>query len=206
MSKLGFKSPSTGQIVALQSLYSKWQAHTIEDLADPRAARMEWASENIGHAVSSFKELTSDEARRLIDVLKESMGQALTRQPRPWRRVSERTRAHEAGTAGRKGVRSSIIQLASPDDLARVNEALNRLGWTEDRFKMWLHSSSSPVRNIGDSIRTVSEANKVWWALKAMLVRNGLWAPEKSKRPVRRAPKLTDLDKEISTGGKLAQG
>jgi hypothetical protein len=92
MGKVGFKEPSKGQIVALQSLYSKWQAHSIQDAGDQRAARLSWASESVGRAVSSFKELTSDEARRLIDVLKESMGQKLTRQPRPWRRIRESTR------------------------------------------------------------------------------------------------------------------
>jgi hypothetical protein len=206
MSKLGFKSPSKGQITALQALYSKWQAHSIEDAGDPRAERLQWASENVGHTIASFKELTSDEARRLIDVLKLSMGQKLTRQPRPWKRIRDDRRAHEAGTAGRKGVRSSIIQLASPDDLARIDEAVKRLGWTEDRLKLWLQSPSSPVRNIGDSIRTIAEANKVWWALKAMLVRNGLWDTEKGKRSARRAPMPTDLDKETSVGEQRVSG
>ncbi len=177
------KPLSSGQLTALQSLYAKWQAHAVQDRGDPRAARLAWASENAGRTVTSFKELTADEARRLIDVLKVSMGQKLTREANPWRRIEERRAAREAGTAGRKNVRAGVIQLASPDDLARVAEAVGRLGWTEERFQEWLRSSRSPLHSAGAPlIRTVADANRVWWALKAMLARSGAWKPPPSKR------------------------
>ena len=72
--------------------------------------------------------------------------------------------------------------MASADDLARIDEALQRLRWTKEQFDSWLKSGSSPLKQKdGDvAIRTVAEANKVWWALKAMLVRAGLWQPGKA--------------------------
>jgi hypothetical protein len=170
------------QIVALQTLFSAWHSRSISDASDARTARLSWASAQLGRDIDSFSNLTSDEARQLIDILKQSLGQPLTRQPRPWNRVRARDRAHEAGMAGRKGARSAVIHLASSDDLARIDEALQRLGWTKERFDSWLGSGSSPLKKKDGSvaIRTVAEANKVWWALKSMLVRAGLWQPGKA--------------------------
>jgi len=166
------------QVVALLALYGKWQRHAIGESGDPRSTRLNWASESIGRTVLSFADLTCDEARRLIDGLKASMGLELTRQPQPWRRIRSRERAQAAGTAGRKGASASLIQMTSPDDLARINEALRRLNWTRDRFEAWLRSGSSPIAlKASGAILTVDEANKVWWALKAMLRRSGRWYP-----------------------------
>jgi hypothetical protein len=170
------------QIVALQTLFSAWHSRSISDAGDAREARLSWASTQLGRHVDSFSILTGDEARQLIDILKQTLGQPLTRQPRSWNRVRARDRAQVAGTAGRKGVRSAVIHLASADDLARIDEALQRLGWTRERFENWLQSGSSPLKKKDGAlvIRTVAEANKVWWALKAMLVRAGLWQPGKA--------------------------
>ncbi len=175
----GTKSASRDQIVALQTFFAAWHARDLTDAADPRAARLSWASEQLARNICSFSELTADEARRLIDVLKPSLGQALTQQPQPWRRVSARDRAHRAGTAGRKGARSDVIQLASIDDFARIDEGLKRLGWTRDRFEAWLKSDSSPLKREDRAIRTLADANKVWWALKAQLIRAGIWKQQK---------------------------
>ena len=48
--------------------------------------------------------------------------------------------------------------------------------WTQDQLNAWLRSASSPL-GVTDTpqIRTVGEANRVWWALKAMLRRSGRW-------------------------------
>ena len=173
---------SRDQVVALHALYGQWEKHSIELATDSRAARLVWASEAIGREIRSFADLTRDEARQLIDRLKESMGQSLTERPNPWRRIHSRDRAQAAGTAGRKGSSSSVIQMASPDDLARIDEALRRLDWTRDRYEAWLKSDSSPTIWKGNTaILTVGEANKVWWALKNMLKRSGRWRPA-SKR------------------------
>lgn len=192
-------SPATAsatreQIVALHALYGRWQAHEMSAGGDAREARLVWASEAIGRAIHSFSELSREEARELIDRLKGSMGQPLTEQPRPWRHIRSRDRARAAGTAGRRGDASSLIQLANPDDLARIDEALRRLEWPRERYEAWLKSPSSPISNKPEcTIRTVGEANKVWWALKAMLRRSGRW------QPTRRASKT-------SNGSPAAQG
>lgn len=177
------KKANRAQIVALHTLFSAWHSHTIEATADVREARLSWASESLGYQVSTFSALTADEARRLIDILKQLCGQPVREQPQPWRRVPARDRAHEAGTAGRKGVRSAVIHLASPDDFARIDDALQRLGWSQDRFEAWLQSSSSPLHDHGEgkpAIRTVAEANRVFWALKAMMIRAGVWQRKKA--------------------------
>jgi hypothetical protein len=164
------------QIVALLALYSRWRNHSLPERADPRAARLAWASGNLNRSISSFSNLSGEEARHLIDLLKDSMGQPLNERPDPWRRVNCRDRAQAAGTAGRRGEASSLIHMASPEDLARVEELICRLKWTRERFEGWLKSPRSPLRPSGQiTIRTATQANRVYWALKAMLVRAGGW-------------------------------
>lgn len=169
-------SATRDQIVALHTLYGQWSRHSIATPGDARSARLEWASQNVGRAIASFADLTRDEARQLIDGLKGSMGQPIGSGPQPWRRIQNRDRAQAAGTAGRRNVSSSVIQMASPDDLARIDEAVQRLGWTRDRYQAWINSKYSP-KGSGEQvvIRTMAEANRVWWALKAMLRRAGRW-------------------------------
>lgn len=166
------------QVVALQTLYAMWARHVLEAGSDPRVARLAWASENVGRQIASFSDLDRNEARQLIDRLKGSMGQPLTPQPKPWRHIRSRERAQAAGTEGRRDADSALIQMASPDDRARIDQALYRLGWTRDRYEAWLRSASSPLKEKNSTtIRTVGEANKVWWALKNMLKRSGNWRP-----------------------------
>lgn len=183
MTRPQFNSVTGDQVKILQTLWTQWQRHALLEDEDPRAARLKWASECTGRLITSFSLLSKEEARSLIDRLKESMGLSLTEKPKPWRRINSRDRAQAAGTAGRKNVQSSFIQMASPDDLARIDEAIRRLGWTRDRYEAWLRSSSSPVSSKdGVSVRTVAEANKIWWALKAILRRSGRWYPDSTRR------------------------
>lgn len=166
------------QIVALQTLYSQQANHDIPD-GDPRAERLRWASEIVGREISSFSRLSRDEARILIDLLKGLNGQAPADRPRPWRRVRSRERAHAAGSAGRRRNQAAFIQMAGPDDFARIDQALDRLGWSSDRYAAWLRSPASPLKGAGpEMIRTVGQVNRVWWALKAMLKRSGRWCPK----------------------------
>lgn len=169
------------QIVMLQTLYSQWQRHSLPDGDDARRARLAWASENLGRELSSFSHLTRDEARGLIDALKGSMGQPVNSQPNPWRRIRSRERAQSAGRAGRKNNETNLVQLVSSDDLARIEQTIQRLGWTQERFEAWLKSNRSPLAHTDNpgTIRTVAEANRIWWALKAMLRRSGQWSDVK---------------------------
>jgi hypothetical protein len=181
---------SREQIVALPSLYSKLESHSIQDNRDTRAERLSWASRETGRVIGSFAELSRDEARMLIDGLKGSIGQAISQPPQPWRKVRARDRADAAGTAGRHGHDSSVIQMANADDLARIEQALSRLGWTRDQFEAWLRSARSPLKDkTSGIIRTVAEANKVWWGLKNMLVRSGNW--KSGQKRVRQALKAS---------------
>jgi len=177
MAKKGWETVSRAQLGALQVLYSKWSAAGFASDQDEhaRSARLVWASENVGRSVSSFSDLTRDEARRLIDLLKTFLGQKLTRPSNPWRRIREHIPAQQAGMAGRKGIDSTLVQLSSTDDLARIGELLERLEWSEEHYRKWLLSARSALPGSDGTIRTLAEANRVYWALKAMVVRCGRW-------------------------------
>ncbi len=163
------------QLSALSTLYSQWHARTVDAAADLRAARLAWAAETLGRKVSSFKELTSVEAFRLINVLKGSLGQAISDRPRR-SRIRTREAAQAAATAGRRGSQTAVMYMVSADDLARIENAIERLGWTRDRFDAWLRSSSSPLASKTDpQIRTLADANRVWWGLKSLLKKAGYW-------------------------------
>jgi hypothetical protein len=159
-------------------LYARVAASTLDDRY-PRIARLEWASENLGRRVDSFKQLTKDEARRLIDVLKVSLGQAINVRPYRSGRIRSREVAQAAGTSGRRNVSTNAVFMARPEDISRIEQAIERLGWTRDSFNFWLNSKYSPIRrnNISE-IHTVADANRVWWALKSMLKKAGLWRDE----------------------------
>lgn len=172
---------SRAQVTALQTLYSQWSSHTVDEACDQRSARLAWASETLGRKISSFKNLTSGEAYRLVNVLKVSLGQSVNDRPRR-RRIRSRDLAQAAGTAGRRNEQNSVEYMVRAEDLARIEDAISRLGWTRERFDAWLGSSSSPLRSRpGQQIRTLADANRVWWAMKAMLKQTGRWRPEDKK-------------------------
>jgi hypothetical protein len=166
---------SVGQIPKLQTLWSQWSAVSFDYStraivlpATERARRLEWASEQLGRQVESFKDLTRSEASQLIDVLLRSTGQEVIAPDRSKKRKS-REDAHAAGTAGRRGGQSKEIRLASADDLAAIDELLSELAWDRARLDAWLKSPSSPLgRRSNPEIRTLADANKVRWALKRM--------------------------------------
>jgi len=180
---------SREQVIALQALYAQWERHSLpaSEAGDHRDVRLKWASDIVGRALGSFSDLSHSEARELIDKLKGSMRQLITEKPNPWRHVRSRDRAHAAGTAGRADEDSSFVQLANADDFSRIHVALQRLGWTAERYEAWLSSKSSPLAG-KNQVRTVAEVNKVWWALKKMLKRSGNWRPDTQKKRIRRTP------------------
>lgn len=128
-----------------------------------REQRLAVASRVIGRTISSFTELSSDEAARLIDALKKALGQ----ETRPRRKRPDRDQAQAYGTAGLRANSSNEIRLVDEDTLQLVNRLLAKLGWDQARFSNFLRSNSSPVRS--GAIRTLPEANKVIWALKNMV-------------------------------------
>ena len=164
---------SPAQLRTVQTLFGLYARRSPDDVlsGDVRTARLAWASQKIERPIDSFTELHADEAARLIDVLKASVGQAV--KP-PWRRPRDRQAALAAGTHGRRNRVVNIEMLATPADLQQVDELRERAGMTRENFESWLASARSPIRGrASHELRTVGDCNKCRWALKAMLRRAG---------------------------------
>jgi hypothetical protein len=158
------------QMRRLQTLYGQLAAHAIE--GSGRSSRLEWAGNQVGRTIASFKDLTHAEAHQLIDGLQ---GQLSVKAPAK-RRLS-REAAHRAGTEGRRdNPYKDAPQMVSAADLARIESCYARLGWTRENLDNWLASSRSPLKNRARPvIVTLGDANDVYWALKGMLQARGLW-------------------------------
>jgi hypothetical protein len=166
---------SPAQMKRLQTLYGQLARHTDQDAG--REARLAWASELTGRAIASFSDLTQSEALRLIDTIQGQLGVRVP--PKPRRRL-RRADAHKAGTAGRRGNETAEATLAGAQDLARIRYALDLLGWNQSQLDGWLRSPHSPLRSkASPEIRTLYDANRVWWALKGMAKARGLWKERK---------------------------
>lgn len=159
------KKITADQLRSLQAMYVGYCKQQGQDAGD-RHARLVWASVNVDRVLSSFNDLTAAEASKLIDLLKTSLGQEVIPPDRSKRRRS-RESAHAAGTAGRRGSEEKTVQLATTEDLARIQAVLVDLGWDQARLEAFLRSGSSPLRGRGQ-VRTQADANKVYWALKRM--------------------------------------
>jgi hypothetical protein len=158
------------QLRAVQTLFALYARHSLEAAAaDPREARLAWASQNLGHQVASFADLRGVEAAKLIETLKRSLGQEV--KP-PIRRTRDRQTALALGTHGRRGRSVEMEILAGPEEIAAIERLRERLGMTREDFESFLRSRSSPIgRRGGRELRTVSDCNRVRWALKNMLKR-----------------------------------
>jgi hypothetical protein len=157
------------QMKRLQTLYGQLAAHVIE--GSDRAARIQWASEQLGRSIASFRDLTAVEANQLIDGLQGQLGVKA-----PPKKRLDRDAARRAGTEGRRGDAGQSVTMASAEDLARIQHGLDLLGWSQAQLDAWLRSPRSPLgRRANPSIRTLRDANRVWWALKGMAVNRGVW-------------------------------
>ncbi len=159
------------QLTRLQTVYSQLARHTQE--SESRDGRLQWASELTGRAVKSFRDLSFDEARRLIDT---AQGQLGVKAPAKCRRSGAQGR--RAGLDGRHdgAEYQNAPQVASAADLATIESYYLRLGWNRAQFDAWLCSPRSPLRKRArTTITTTADANSVRWALKGMLVAKGLW-------------------------------
>ena len=167
-------SISDGQMKRLQVLYGQLCAHTQQPAT--REARIGWAQMLVQRPIASFKDLTLSEAQHLIDTAQGQLGIAATRPPR---RRLDRDAAHKAGTEGRRGNSSNEITLATAEDLDRVIYVRDLLGWSQAQLDAWLRSPRSPLSNRENpQIRTLKQANRVYWALKGMASRQGKWQPK----------------------------
>jgi len=112
----------------------------------PRETRILWAIWNCDRKITSFNQLTRAEASD-----------------------------EAAGREGRRGD-GGPHTLVSGEEIARIQRAKERLGWDEARFEKWLRSPSSPLgKRSNPAIRTLGDANRVWWAMKELLKQAGKW-------------------------------
>lgn len=166
---------TSGQMKRLQVLYSQYARSSLDVKGNSREERLAWAARQTGRAIASFKNLTLDEGKHLIDVLQGSMN---VKAPSKGKRSKlGADRAWSAGNEGRKQQRgSNQVTLATDSDILRIQNATQRLGWDQARLDAWLRSPSSPLRGRPNlQIKTVADANRVWWGLKRLLQRAGLW-------------------------------
>jgi hypothetical protein len=162
------------QIGRLQVLYAQLAAHEI-GVGSSREERLEWVSARLRRPVSSFKELSAEDAGWLIDQLQSELGVKTPAKPR--KRLN-RDQARRAGLDGRKDGQefASAPQMASAADLEVIESYYHRLGWERAQFDAWMRSTRSPLKHkSAPSIVIVSDANRVRWALKGMLQAAGKW-------------------------------
>lgn len=167
------RKPSPAQLTALHSLFRLYAPRFLGTARIERKERIAWASDRVGRSLASFSELHTDEAARLIDVMKGMLGQRIIAPSRKaaqskWRRP-DRDHAHAYGTAGRRSTRSNERTIVDSPTLALVDRLREQLGWNQSRLEAFLHSQHSPVS--GGVIRTLQDANGVIWALRKMLRR-----------------------------------
>lgn len=154
------------QLRRLQVLYGQYAHHSL-DAATTREGRIAWASSQVRRTLTSFSDLSIDEAKKLIDGLQTVLGVALPSKT-PRRRMSRRD-AQKAGTEGRHDQAHQETTLAGDKDIRRIQRELDRLGWDQARLEAFLRSPRGPNAR-STAIRTLAEANRVYWALKHMKV------------------------------------
>jgi hypothetical protein len=160
------------QRTRLQILYSQFAAHEI-GVSTSREARIAWATERLQKPVTSFSNLTVEDAGWLIDQLQQQLGVKAPLKHRP-----DRDQARRAGLDGRKDGEefAAAPEMASAQDLRRIQAMTAQLGWSHDTYANFLASQRSPLAKRADKqIRTTSDANKVWWALKRIAQQKGIW-------------------------------
>ena len=159
---------NAGQMKRLQVLYGQFCAHTQQ--SSSREARIGWAQALVMRPIASFSELTVSEGAHLIDTLQGQLG---LRAATP-RRLG-RDAARRAGTEGRRGNPSNEVTLVTAADLARIAYVRELIGWSQERLDAWLRSPRSPLKSANPQIRTLKDANRVYWAMKGIATRAGLW-------------------------------
>jgi hypothetical protein len=160
------------QLGRLQTLYAQLARHEI-GVGASRAARIAWATETLHKPVESFSALTMEDAGWLIDQLQQQLGVQAPLKSRP-----DGDQARRAGLDGRKdGTEfANAPQMATARDLRRIQAMIAQLGWSHETYANFLASQRSPLAKRADKqIRTTSDANKVWWALKRIAQQKGVW-------------------------------
>lgn len=155
---------SAAALKRLQVLYRQYEAHSL-DVGAAREDRLAWAGARIGRALASFSDLTVEEGISLIDGLQRMIGRKVPSKTPRRRRPLDRYASEKAGTEGRLDQIHAETTLVSEGDLARIQDDLRRLGWDQARLEAFLRSSRSPLKG-RQQVLTLSDANKLHWALK----------------------------------------
>ena len=150
------------QLKRLQVLYGQYCHHSL-DTSNTREDRLAFASERIGRSIASFSDLTLEEGKKLIDGLQSALGVALPSKT-PRRRQTRRD-GEKAGTEGRHDQIHNETTLVGDKDIRRIQREMDRLGWDQSRLNAFLASPRGPNAR-STAIRTLGEANRVYWALK----------------------------------------
>lgn len=104
------RSVSPQQLAKAQTLWSQYARRSLDVGGDPRTARLAWASSLLGREIASFKELGSEEGKRVIDALNLALG------------IADRDRARAMGTHGRRRMTPRRLSLmASQSDRNRIH-------------------------------------------------------------------------------------
>jgi hypothetical protein len=151
------------QLTRLQVLYSQLAAHEL-GVGTDRESRMRWATERLRKPVTSFRNLSVDDAGYLIDSIRTHLGVKA-----PLKKRLPRDQARRAGLDGRKdGIEyKNAPEMVRESDLRVIQRLLSELNWGEDSLRKLLDGGRSPLGKRADKqIRTVSDANHVIWALK----------------------------------------
>jgi len=170
---------SSSQLKRLQTLWGLFCRQSNLDATD-RDARLSWASDTIGRPISSFKELSADEATTAIDAMQKHLPADLVTRKRPARRA-----AYAYGTAGRRGRNEKEVRMVDADTLRLLYALVSKLGWSREQFEGFLRGKSSPVRS--GAIRTLAEGNRAIWAVKTMLRRAKSSASDAGANGLKRA-------------------
>ena len=157
------KTISPAALRRLQIVYRQYEAHSL-DVGGCRQDRLTWASATLGRRVDSFSTLTPLEGKELTDGLQNALG---LKETAPARRYSRKD-GEKAGTEGRSDqLHPNESTLVGDKDVRRIQQQLTRLGWDQGRLEAFLLSPRGP--NGGrKEIRTLGDANRIYWALKGM--------------------------------------
>lgn len=148
----------------LKRLQTLWGLFCRQGRLDPRdrLGRLGWLAGQVGRQLVTSKDLTRAEAEKVIDALQACLPKDQVRK-RPGR-----AQAQALGTAGRRGMTTKVVLPPDPGQLARIQDLRGKLGWSAERFDLWMRSGHGPLRGRA-TIRTMGDANAVAWGLKRIL-------------------------------------
>lgn len=134
----------------LRAIWACAREHKVDDEALHEAIQA-------GFQKTSLKQLTRREAYRLLDGLRGN------------RDTGRASRRWAQGNHGRRNIADRTEHLVNEREIEMLREAAARRGWTDDTLHAFIRRQIK-----ADTIHTMQQFNKVFWALKAMNRRDGI--------------------------------